>query len=160
MKLLWLPKLLVHPRAHTASPEEGTAHSMPVGLSLDLGWHEHLQKVPVLPRSSSLLLPCGLLCLTMMGMAGSRAGAAPLCAWCTNTGSPARPLSCSQLTTTDTSGNHMAQAVAEPFWSRTCFLYFQSCCFSCERTPSSKCMPPYRGENLYRNCVLDQLNRL
>lgn len=70
------------------------------------------------------------------------------------------PLSCSQLTTTDTSGNHMAQAVAEPFWSRTCFLYFQSCCFTCERAPSSKCVPPYRAENLYRNCVLDHLNRL
>lgn len=167
----WPPKLLVHPRALTDSPGEGysTLHargSFPKAL-LDLGWCEDLQKVPLLPRSSSLLLCSGLLWAAVPGHHGQGRGQEG------STAVPGSPALCCS-TNTDSSAlasltqwinNH--RHLREPhgigsdwaFWSRTCFLYFQHCSFSCEQTPSSKCVPPYGAENLYKNCVLDLLNR-
>lgn len=94
--------------------------------ALGLGWHEDLQKVFVLLRIPG---SCTLLCPSIMGMAGKRAGAAkrgqeaPVCALCVNIDSFVLSLfSCGDLGSTYTSGNLMQQAITKPFWSSACFL--------------------------------------
>lgn len=129
--------------------------------SLDFGWHEDLQKVPVLLCSSSLLLDTGQLHATVSYHHGhGKEEGRGSKVWPTRPrsvqGAWTSTTSCwvssrSDLASTYMSGNRMRQAVTKPSWSSACFLYFQSYCFSCEQIPcSSRCILSYKVENLQK----------
>lgn len=155
------------PQDTLPAQSRGTAHSMLLGLSPRLRWtwadmracRRSLSSVPA--ASCCVLGSCGMQCLTIAGMAGNGAGAraAPHCAGAQTPTALHWPLSHCELTTTDTSGNHMGQVVAEPFWSRTSFYTFNLAALAVNKHRSQSA--GYITElKTYKNCGLDHLNRL
>lgn len=154
------PKLLVHPRAQTLPAQKrGTAHSTPMDLSPRLCWTWAGMRTCRSPCPSLFQLPLAAFwaavgCCARPSWAWWGAGGAALL----GPGSVgAQTLTALHWPLSQWINHHRhirethGTGGSWAFWSRTCFLYFQYCSFSCEQTPSSKYIPPYRAENLYKN---------
>lgn len=161
------PKLLVHPRAHTLPAQKrGTAHSMPMDLSPGLCWTWAGMRTCRSPCPSLFQLPLAAFwaavgCCARPSWAWWGAGGAALLGpgsvlehrhWQLCAGP-----SHSELTTTDTSGKHMGQAVAELFGQGHVFSIF-----SIAPSAVNKHHPQsiYHLTELKTYTKIDHLNRL